>query len=100
MASHDTAVSANLECRAQTSWMRTRQVETVLDALRPGSSLTRQQRDLLIDRTLAEIANPESVQVAEFGCGWIGDAEVIDNEWACPGCGAVHEVDPDFLDRP
>lgn len=33
-------------------------------------------------------------------CTFTGDVEVHNNEWDCPDCGAVNEVDPDFLDRP
>lgn len=32
-------------------------------------------------------------------CKFSGDVEIHDDQFDCPGCGVINEVDPDFLDR-
>jgi predicted RNA-binding Zn-ribbon protein involved in translation (DUF1610 family) len=32
-------------------------------------------------------------------CDWTGDVEIHDDEFACPGCGVINDLDPYFLDR-
>jgi predicted RNA-binding Zn-ribbon protein involved in translation (DUF1610 family) len=32
-------------------------------------------------------------------CGGHADVEIHGNEFACPHCEVINEVDPDFLDR-
>lgn len=104
-AAHTAAVSANVECRWLTGWIRQHQVERLIAELHTVEADTAcpPSQRLNIGDALAGFFTAKSSGTAapmEAICGWVGDVEIIDDQWTCGGCGAVHEVDPDFLDRP